>query len=112
MRERKYHLYLSEDERRFHSKSYLVSEQTATGRTLYRCRRRLDSQNFKDKTEKNQGKIERTGEGIAAFSGFLYQCSEQTVCTPTVVKQCFPLGCCPNTHIYWAAAFDCKLGTQ
>ena len=27
-------------------------------------------QDFKDKTEENQGKIERTGESIAAFSGF------------------------------------------
>ena len=70
MREQKYHLYLSEDECRF-----LVQNLTWFQSKLRREGHYTDTVDdlvikLSKAKPKKQGNIERTGESIAAFSGF------------------------------------------
>lgn len=71
MKEQKFHLYLSESERRF-----LIQNLIWFQNKLRREGRYTDPVDdliikfSKAKPKKNQGNIERTGESIAAFSGF------------------------------------------
>ena len=71
MKEQKFHLYLSEAERRFLVQNLLWFQSKLRQEGCY-----TDAVDdwiiklFKSKAEKNQGNIERTGESITAFSGF------------------------------------------
>ena len=71
MRSQKYHLYLSENERRFLIQNLIWFQNKLRQEGRYTdAVDGLDYQIFKGKAEENQSKIERTGESNSAFSGF------------------------------------------